>query len=396
MVRSWRIAELAQSISRPTATQGIDSSDVQRFHFGQFGYSRIAQECWSPKTFLALQYTRVSSGDMAFVSVRVPVAAPPLSPSVAAGAGVAQAACAHEPAYLSWRSRSKARAHARGFGNGCSERSGRGSNRFVLSAIASSADYLARHDLSGRTAVVTGGNRGIGAAISHALAAHGADVLIVARDEASSLEVLRELRETHGVQGAFVACDLSDAASVARVTPQCVAASPSTLNILVNNAGVALLAPLRDASVVDWDTTMAVNLRAPYILAQHLATHMMDAGTAGAIVNVSSAAGKGALHEHGAYCTSKAALNMLTKVMALEWGPSGVRTNAVCPTVILTDMGQKVWGPTEKAAPMLARIPLGRFGQPYEVGDLVAYLCSDAASLINGQLISADGGFSVQ
>ena len=135
------------------------------------------------------------------------------------------------------------------------------------------------------------------------------------------------------------------------------------------------LDPLQTLPAEKWDETMAVNLRAPYLLAQALVGKMMEQH-AGKIINVSSQAGVVALEVHGAYCASKGGLNMLTKVMALEWGPHNIQVNAVCPTVILTPMGTKVWGDPLKADPMLAKIPLGRFGQPVEVADLILFLAS--------------------
>ena len=128
---------------------------------------------------------------------------------------------------------------------------------------------------------------------------------------------------------------------------------------------------------------MAVNLRAPFLLAQALAPRMI-AQRRGKIVNVSSLSGVVALDDHGAYCASKGGLNMLTKVMA----------NAVCPTVILTPLGEKVWGAPEKGGPMIAKIPAGRFGQPVEVADVVLFLCSKASDMICGEIMMVDGGYA--
>jgi NAD(P)-dependent dehydrogenase (short-subunit alcohol dehydrogenase family) len=120
----------------------------------------------------------------------------------------------------------------------------------------------------------------------------------------------------------------------------------------------------------------------------------MMAQKAGKIINVSSQAAVVGLDAHGAYCASKGGLNMLTKVMALEWGLHNIQVNAVCPTVILTPMGTKVWGDPAKAGPMLAKIPLGRFGQPVEVADLILFLASQASDLITGEAILIDGGYT--
>jgi 2-deoxy-D-gluconate 3-dehydrogenase len=165
------------------------------------------------------------------------------------------------------------------------------------------------------------------------------------------------------------------------------------VDILVNNAGIARLDPLASLSAAAWDETMAVNLRAPCLLAQALVGKMMEQ-RAGKIINVSSQAGVVALDGHGAYCASKGGLNMLTKVMAMEWGGHNIQVNAVCPTVILTPMGTEVWGDPAKAGPMLAKIPLRRFGQPQEVADLILFLASPASDLITGEAILIDGGYT--
>ena len=157
--------------------------------------------------------------------------------------------------------------------------------------------------------------------------------------------------------------------------------------------GIALVEPLLDAKVADWDLTMAVNLRAPFIVARAVVPQMI-AQKAGKIINISSQAGVVGLDDHGAYCASKGGLNMLTKVMTSEWAKHNIQINAVCPTVILTPMGEKVWGDPVKGDPMKAKIPAGRFGKPIEVADLVLFLASSASDLITGQDILIDGGFT--
>jgi 2-deoxy-D-gluconate 3-dehydrogenase len=166
-----------------------------------------------------------------------------------------------------------------------------------------------------------------------------------------------------------------------------------TVDILVNNAGIARIAPLLETTLADWEETQAVNLRAPLLLAQALAPGMIRQRR-GKIINVSSQAGVVGIDGHGAYGASKGGLNMLTKVMACEWGPHNIQCNAVCPTVILTPLGAQVWGDPAKGGPMLAKIPLRRFGQPIEVADLVLFLASPASDLITGDTILIDGGYT--
>ncbi|GGK91385.1 short-chain dehydrogenase [Mangrovihabitans endophyticus] len=244
--------------------------------------------------------------------------------------------------------------------------------------------------MAGRRALVTGASRGIGAAVAAGLAAAGADVVLSGRDE----QALRDVAATlPGTRTAVVAADLADGAAVEHLADTALSVFDG-LDILVNNAGVTFPETVAGLSVAAWDATMAVNLRAPALLGARIGAAMAAQGS-GSIVNVASLAGLRALAEHYAYSASKAALIMATKVLALELGPRGVRANVVCPTVVLTEMGQQVWGAREKAAPMLARIPLGRFGVPADVADAVVWLSSDAAAMINGAELPLDGGFTV-
>jgi NAD(P)-dependent dehydrogenase (short-subunit alcohol dehydrogenase family) len=245
--------------------------------------------------------------------------------------------------------------------------------------------------LQGRRALVTGASRGIGAAVAAGLAGAGADVVLSGRDRAALDAVAAGL--PGGVRTAVLPADLADVDAVERLAADALTAFDG-LDILVNNAGITFPEMAADLTVAAWDTTMAVNLRAPALLGARIGAAMAADG-GGSIVNVSSLAGLRALTEHYAYSASKAALNMATKVLALELGPSGVRVNAVCPTVVLTEMGQQVWGAAEKAAPMLARIPLGRFGVPSDVADAVVWLASDASAMVNGAELALDGGFTV-
>jgi 2-deoxy-D-gluconate 3-dehydrogenase len=136
-------------------------------------------------------------------------------------------------------------------------------------------------------------------------------------------------------------------------------------------------------------------LKGAFFVAQAIGRNMLDRGS-GRIVNVSSQAGLVGLRDHAAYCASKAGLGLLTKVLAIEWGPRGVAVNAVAPTVILTPMGEQVWGDPDIGRPMLAKIPLGRFGQPEDVACTVAFLASDLAGMINGEIVAIDGGYTAQ
>ncbi len=253
------------------------------------------------------------------------------------------------------------------------------------------ADWTERFGVEGCFALVTGASKGIGLDICRVLADAGADVVAVGRD-LEGLEEARSAVETAGRRCLVVEADLSTVEGCDKAAREALAHA-GTIDILINNAGIALIDPLLDATAARFDETMAVNLRAPFLLAQALAPKMIEK-KAGKIVNVSSQAGVVGLEAHGAYCASKGGLNMLTKVMCAEWSKHNIQCNAVCPTIILTPMGEKVWGEEAKSRPMLDKTPLGRFGRPIEVADLVLFLSSGASDLITGECVMVDAGFT--
>ena len=253
------------------------------------------------------------------------------------------------------------------------------------------AEWAKRFSIEGKRALVTGATKGIGLETAKVLADAGADIVAVGRDADGLAEVSAAVKKL-GRRCVAIAADMGTADGPDQAAREALAAF-GTIDILVNNAGVALLEPLLDASIADWDITMAVNLRAPFLLARALAPGMI-AQKAGKIINVSSQAGVVALPDHGAYCASKGGLNMLTKVMTVEWAKHNIQINTVCPTVILTPMGEKVWGQPEKGDPMLAKIPAGRFGKPVEVADMILFLASAASDMVCGHDMMIDGGFT--
>lgn len=252
------------------------------------------------------------------------------------------------------------------------------------------ADWISRFSLQGRTALVTGASKGIGASIARVFADAGADIVAVGRDQAGLAAVADEVM-AKGRNCQTHVCELADVQAVQSLCDEVL--DKTSVDILVNNAGVALIDPALQASVDDWDTTMAVNVRAPFLLAQRFAPAMIEQRW-GKIINVSSQAGVIGIEEHTAYSASKAAMNAMTRGLMSEWARHNIQVNAICPTVILTDMGKKVWGPAEKSEPMLARTPLRRFGEEVEVADMALYLASDASALVNGETLLLDGGFS--
>ena len=237
-------------------------------------------------------------------------------------------------------------------------------------------------DFEGRRALVTGAGKGIGRAIAKTLARQGASVVALSR----SPEDLKSLATE--IECETLVCDLADLAATRDAAK---AAQP--IDLLVNNAGTTALTPFLESEFDEFDHLMTVNTKAPMAIAQITARDMIDRSCKGAIVNVSSTAARLGLVDHTSYCASKAALDGLTRVMAIELGGHGIRVNCVNPVVTLTPMAVKAWSDPEKSEPMLRRIPMGRFVEPEEVAETVAFLLSDAAAMVNGHSLPVDGGF---
>lgn len=251
--------------------------------------------------------------------------------------------------------------------------------------------WTERFSIAGRTALVTGASSGIGAEIARVFADAGADVIATGQN-AGALDALAAEIGAAGGACSTIPADLSTTEGCEALVARALEGR-DRIDILVNSAGVALVGPAMSYDAADWDRTMAVNLRAPFLLSRGLAPGMIAAGS-GKIVNISSQTGVIALPDHAAYAASKGGLNALTKALMSELAPHNIQVNAICPTVVMTEMGRRVWSPAEKSGPMLARTPAGRFGEPVEVADMALYLASPASNLVNGALMMIEGGFS--
>jgi NAD(P)-dependent dehydrogenase (short-subunit alcohol dehydrogenase family) len=243
--------------------------------------------------------------------------------------------------------------------------------------------------LGGKVAVVTGGAAGIGAAIAATYAAKGARVAIVDIDGDAARRKAAELGD--GSTGH--ACDVSDPEAV-RAAVAAVLAAHGRIDVLVNSAGVALLAPAEELETSVFDRTIAINLKGTFLMSQEVGRHMLASG-GGKIINMASQAASVALDQHAAYCASKYGVVGLSKVLALEWAGRGVTVNTISPTVVLTELGRKAWdGP--KGDALKAEIPTGRFAYPEEIAATALFLASGATDMINGADILVDGGFTIR
>lgn len=242
--------------------------------------------------------------------------------------------------------------------------------------------------LDGRTVLVTGAGRGLGAAVADGLTRLGARVLGTSRDPASAARIAARL----GTEP--VVMDVSDVEATAETITRLQAAGAG-IDLLVNNAGVNRPQPALEVTPEAWDAVHGPNVRGLFFATQALARTWVAAGTRGAVVNVGSQAAFVAIEDRAAYGSSKAAVAQLTRNLAYELAPHGIRVNGVAPTFVRTELTASTLDDPGRAERLLARIPLGRFGEPRDVVGAVAFLLGPAASLVTGHTLVVDGGFTV-
>ncbi|WP_421734306.1 glucose 1-dehydrogenase [Cellulomonas sp.] len=243
-------------------------------------------------------------------------------------------------------------------------------------------------DLHGKTAAVTGGGRGLGLGISTALLEAGADVIVFGRSDLPA--ELVDLAATLGRRLHFVALDLADADAVAATAAQVLA--EHRVDILVNNAGTQDRHPAVDFPLDAWDRVIDVNLRAVFQLCQLFGRPMLERGE-GSIINLASLLSFQGGLTVAAYAASKGGVAQLTKALCNEWSSKGVNVNAVAPGYMATEMNAALLADPARLEQLSARIPAGRWGQPEDIGNVVVFLASPAASYVHGQVLAVDGGW---
>lgn len=250
-------------------------------------------------------------------------------------------------------------------------------------------------DLTGKTALVTGGSRGLGLQLAHALGEAGARIMLSSRKASDLEEAVAELQAA-GIDARWIAADCADEADIRRLADQTLQRMGG-VDILVNNAGAAWGAPAEDHPVQAWDKVMNLNVRGYFILSQHLAKHSMIARKCGSIINVASIAGLGGNPKRMntiAYNTSKGAVINFTRALAAEWGKYNIRVNAICPGFFPSKMTAGTLQALGEEA-LAAHAPLGRLGDDEDLKGLCVLYASDAGKHITGQWLAVDGGVSI-
>ena len=244
--------------------------------------------------------------------------------------------------------------------------------------------------LDGKRALVTGAGRGIGLAAAAALAQVGADVTLAARSAAEIEEVARMIRDEGGTATALV-LDVTDLAAL-----DAVFSDAEPFDVLVNNAGTNRPAHFLDVRMEDFDEVIRLNLRANFAVAQRVARGMRAAGRGGSIIQMSSQMGHVGGANRTVYCASKHAIEGLTKAMAIDLGPHGIRVNTICPTYIETPLTRPFFQDTNFSNEVIRRIKLGRIGQIEDIMGAVVFLASEASALTTGSALMVDGGWTAE
>jgi NAD(P)-dependent dehydrogenase (short-subunit alcohol dehydrogenase family) len=253
---------------------------------------------------------------------------------------------------------------------------------------------LDRFRVEGRVALVTGGARGLGRVFVEALAEAGASVVLTARGLDAALTAAAEVHHTLGQPTLGLAVDVTQNGMVQEMVQRTLDRF-GRLDILVNNAGINIRRPIEKLDEAEWDLILDTNLKGTWLCCRAVAEPMKRQRW-GRVINLSSMLGEVGLAERTPYCSSKGGINLLTKTLALEWAPFGINVNAIAPGPFATEINRPLLDDPEKRAAMEAKLPIGRWGEPSELGPVVVFLASEASSYITGATLLADGGYTAQ
>lgn len=248
--------------------------------------------------------------------------------------------------------------------------------------------------LDGRVALVTGGSKGLGKVIATALAEAGADVAVVSRTEAECAATASEIAIATGRNTFYSAADLTKSAEVETMIEK-VEAGLGPVDILVNNAGINTRGLAHELSEIDFDAVVAINLKAPFLCSRILGPRMCERAW-GRVINLGSILSTVAIAGRAPYCSAKAGVANLTRVLALEWAQKGVTVNAICPGPFATDMNKPLLEDPEKYKAFVSKIPMGRWGELDEIAGIAVFLASNASSFVTGSTMYIDGGWTAQ
>ena len=247
-------------------------------------------------------------------------------------------------------------------------------------------------DLSGKTALVTGGSRGIGLSVAKGLAEHGADVAIVARTKEQLEAAKQQIQADTDKKVWTFGFDIKNIKGIKGLFENIVSETKD-VDILVNCAGTTVRGPSEEVDLKTWNQVIEVNLTAVFVLSQAFCSHRKQAGKAGRIINIGSLTCHGARPTTAAYASSKGGLLMLTKTLAVEWAKYNINVNAIGPGYIATDLTEPLWSDEDFTKWVLSKTPLGRWGQPDDLVGTAVLLASKAGDFITGQIIYVDGGW---
>ena len=253
---------------------------------------------------------------------------------------------------------------------------------------------LERFRLDDRVAIITGGSKGLGKAMAFALADAGANVVVMSRHLNEAQVTADEIKNSTGRKTVALEVDVSQQSQVEQMVNQTLKEF-GRIDILINNAGLNIRGPIEELKMDDLTQVLNINLIGPILCCRAVAPHM-QAQKYGRVINIASILGSVGMPERTSYSASKGALIQLTRTLALEWAPHNITVNAICPGPFATEMNRPLMDDPQVYQTFASKIPLGRWGEPEEIGGVAIFLASEASSFVTGAMIYVDGGYTAQ